>query len=154
MFLQYLLTDSTKNVKPVPGPQGILRMYLMTECLCDRMVTGSEFSSLTFASSLVSDVNKCLDTRTCPSTSTCTNTVGGYYCTCKSGHTSSTGEKHFNSSGVTCLGECYLGKNILEKRKCMGFDPNFDNNWSNHGRSTCSAWPIFLFRSIKRSEIL
>ncbi|XP_047633257.1 adhesion G protein-coupled receptor E3-like isoform X2 [Phacochoerus africanus] len=61
------------------------------------------FMNIHNSSFQVSDVNKCLDTRTCPSTSTCTNTVGSYYCTCKSGHTSSTGEKHFNSSGVTCL---------------------------------------------------
>ncbi|KAJ1060652.1 hypothetical protein K5549_016066, partial [Capra hircus] len=58
---------------------------------------------LTFDGSLVTDVNECLDTQACPSKATCTDTVGSYFCTCKSGYESSNGKRHFNDPGVTCI---------------------------------------------------
>ncbi|XP_010965251.3 adhesion G protein-coupled receptor E3-like [Camelus bactrianus] len=50
----------------------------------------------------VTDVNECLNAATCPSKSTCSNTVGSYFCTCKPGFESSSGEQHFTDIGVTC----------------------------------------------------
>ncbi|XP_070229910.1 adhesion G protein-coupled receptor E3 [Bos mutus] len=55
------------------------------------------------ASLQVTDVNECMDTRACPSKATCTNTVGSYFCTCKSGYESSNGKRQFNDPGVTCI---------------------------------------------------
>uniref|UniRef100_A0A4W2IIY9 Adhesion G protein-coupled receptor E3-like n=2 Tax=Bos indicus x Bos taurus TaxID=30522 RepID=A0A4W2IIY9_BOBOX len=50
-----------------------------------------------------SDVNECLNTQACPSKAICTDAVGGYFCTCKSGFESSNGKTYFNGSGVKCI---------------------------------------------------
>lgn len=49
------------------------------------------------------DVNECADSTICPTFSTCTNTIGSYYCACKQGFRSSNGQPHFTGPGVQCL---------------------------------------------------
>ncbi|XP_060272284.1 adhesion G protein-coupled receptor E3-like isoform X1 [Ovis aries] len=61
------------------------------------------FLNIPKASFQVTDVNECLDTQACPSKATCTDTVGSYFCACKSGYESSNGKRHFNDPGVTCI---------------------------------------------------
>ncbi|XP_039766360.1 adhesion G protein-coupled receptor E3-like isoform X2 [Ornithorhynchus anatinus] len=48
------------------------------------------------------DVDECLDTKICPSHATCTNTPGKYFCTCKNGFATSSGEQTFVGQGVEC----------------------------------------------------
>lgn len=49
------------------------------------------------------DIDECADT--CPSNSSCTNTLGSYFCTCHPGFASSNGQLDFTDPEVTCEGE-------------------------------------------------
>ncbi|XP_058393106.1 adhesion G protein-coupled receptor E1-like [Diceros bicornis minor] len=48
------------------------------------------------------NVNECASSTICPAYATCTNTLDSYYCTCKQGFLSSTGETQFMGPGVEC----------------------------------------------------
>lgn len=49
------------------------------------------------------DIDECDDT--CPLNSSCTNTIGSYFCTCHPGFASSNGQLNFKDLEVTCEGE-------------------------------------------------
>ncbi|XP_038628969.1 adhesion G protein-coupled receptor E3 [Tachyglossus aculeatus] len=54
------------------------------------------------------DVNECLNTKVCPAHAICTNMSGKYFCTCKNGFATSSGEQRFVNRGVECkdVDEC------------------------------------------------
>ncbi|XP_069460047.1 adhesion G protein-coupled receptor E1-like isoform X1 [Ambystoma mexicanum] len=54
------------------------------------------------------DVNECENAATCPKRSTCTNSIGSYYCSCKLGFRVKSGEVHFTDSSLSCddIDEC------------------------------------------------
>ncbi|XP_014651417.1 PREDICTED: adhesion G protein-coupled receptor E1 [Ceratotherium simum simum] len=104
---------------------------------------------------IVSKTNECVDTTVCPAYATCTDTPKSYYCTCKQGFLSSTGETEFRGSGVECkdIDECSqnplqcghnsICKNLPGRYKCSclpGFSSPTGNNWNpgKPGRFACT----------------
>ncbi|KAM6168068.1 adhesion G protein-coupled receptor E1 [Erethizon dorsatum] len=85
---------------------------------------------------VIVDKNECLDTTTCPVYSTCSNTVGSYYCTCKQGFRATNGQSHFSSPGVLCedVNEC-----AQSPQPCGPH--SFCTNL--RGRYSCSCFPGF-----------
>ncbi|XP_042638698.1 adhesion G protein-coupled receptor E1 [Orycteropus afer afer] len=101
------------------------------------------------------DVNECADTTTCPPYSTCTNTWGSYYCTCKRGFLPSRGQMNFRDPGVECkdVDECSqtpprcgphsVCRNLPGRYHCSclsGFSLPTGNTWipAKANSSTCS----------------
>ncbi|XP_013360810.1 PREDICTED: adhesion G protein-coupled receptor E1 [Chinchilla lanigera] len=85
---------------------------------------------------LLWDENECLDTTTCPAYSTCHNTAGSYYCTCKQGFLATNGQSRFNSPGVQCadVDECSQSPPACGPHSvCMNLP----------GRYSCSCFPGF-----------
>ncbi|XP_062041583.1 LOW QUALITY PROTEIN: adhesion G protein-coupled receptor E1-like, partial [Lepus europaeus] len=94
------------------------------------------------------DVNECADSTICPTFSTCTNTIGSYYCACKQGFRSSNGQPHFTDPGVQChdIDECSQSpspcgphsvcENLRGRYKCSclpGFFSPLGDGWI-HGK--------------------
>ncbi|XP_058392866.1 adhesion G protein-coupled receptor E1-like, partial [Diceros bicornis minor] len=94
-------------------------------------------------------------TTICPAYATCTDTPESYYCTCRQGFLSSTGETEFRGSGVECkdIDECSqnprqcghnsICKNLPGRYKCSclrGFSSPTGNNWNpgKPGRFACT----------------
>lgn len=93
---------------------------------------------------MTTDVNECENTTTCPAYATCTNTLGGYYCTCKQGFLPSNGLTQFRGPGVTCrdrdecsqspqpCGPNSVCRNLQGRYSCSclpGFSSPTGNNW-------------------------
>ena len=56
--------------------------------------------SIEYIPIFLSDIDECLTgANNCSDNATCTDTNGGYNCTCKRG---------FEGDGLTCFGECFL----------------------------------------------
>ncbi|XP_023572639.1 adhesion G protein-coupled receptor E1 isoform X2 [Octodon degus] len=108
-----------------------------------------------YTTSATWDRNECLDTTACPAFSTCKNTVGSYYCTCKQGFLATNGQSHFSSPGVQCedVDECSQSPspcgphsicvNLRGRYSCScfwGFSSPTGNNWhpGKPGRFACS----------------
>ncbi|KAM5237823.1 adhesion G protein-coupled receptor E1 [Ctenodactylus gundi] len=92
----------------VPGCCGVYGWELTTAPVPNTTLWGflvAALGSILFTCSLLCslDENECADTTACPAYATCTNTVGGYYCTCKRGFVSSNSQAHFSSPGVECV---------------------------------------------------
>uniref|UniRef100_A0A8D0GNG3 Adhesion G protein-coupled receptor E1 n=1 Tax=Sphenodon punctatus TaxID=8508 RepID=A0A8D0GNG3_SPHPU len=60
------------------------------------------------AQTAASDIDECLLSETCPAYSICSNTPGSYYCVCKPGFVSSSGEVTFTNNLTECrdIDEC------------------------------------------------
>ncbi|XP_058381829.1 adhesion G protein-coupled receptor E1-like [Diceros bicornis minor] len=111
------------------------------------------------------ETNECVDTTVCPAYATCTDTPKSYYCTCKQGFLSSTGETQFRGPGVECkdIDECSQNplqcghnsvcKNLPGRYKCSclpGFSSPTGNNWNpgKPGRFACTDINEFLSSGI------
>ncbi|XP_038627706.1 adhesion G protein-coupled receptor E1 [Tachyglossus aculeatus] len=94
---------------------------------------------------LTQDVDKCLDTRACPAYATCNNALGKYFCACKKGFSSSTGEQQFVGQGVECedIDEC------LHSSAC----PQNSNCKNVMGSYTCRCWAGFVFKNRQCEDV-
>uniref|UniRef100_A0A6I8PL45 Adhesion G protein-coupled receptor E1 n=1 Tax=Ornithorhynchus anatinus TaxID=9258 RepID=A0A6I8PL45_ORNAN len=90
----------------------------------------------------IQDDDKCLDTTACPVYAICNNALGKYFCTCKKGFSSSTGEQQFVGQGVECedVDEC------LDTTAC----PANATCSNTHGKYFCTCNKGFASSSRKQ----
>ena len=105
------------------------------------------------------DTDECASSsaNTCSSNAICTNTIGSYFCTCKSG---------FNGNGVTCtdLNECTLGThncnsnagctNTVGSFTCSCKSGYVGNGVSCTGRVSHYSLHFFCSMIVNRGEVI
>lgn len=92
---------------------------------------GHELKTLSNRVKSCEDINECaLDHRLCPSNAYCFNTIGSYYCECKTGFEKKVQNKNNFSSVCFDIDECKVIPGLCQQ-KCVNF-------WGGY-RCTCNS---------------